>query len=260
MWHLPFLHNNKIGLVLSGGGARGFFHVGVIKALQELRVTINEIAGTSIGAIVGAMWATNSKIDIEKKSKEVKLLDVIRIIRESKKNNIDEVKNYLKTFVPAERFEDLHIKLTINAVDINNRKEVVFNKGNLYPALIASLSVPGIFNPIEYRDSYLVDGGLVNNLPISLIGTSSRIIVSDIGAPVKKIHSKSSTLDVLYSSMVLMQQIRSVETLNNVRDKNIIYLSLENSDVALLDFRKKHFQKLIDAGYHAVMTKKKMIL
>lgn len=258
MWNI--FRKSGVGLVLGGGGARGFFHVGVIKALQELHIPVSEITGTSIGAIVGAMWASDPKMDIEKKAKEVRLFDVVRTIRESKNNNISEIQKYFQTFVPAERFEDLLIKLTINATDINNREEVIFNTGDLYPGLIASAAVPGVFNPVEYKGHYLLDGGLINNLPVSLITCASRILISDIGGLVKKIDNKSRAIDVLYSSMVLMQQIRSLNALKTIKNKDVVYFNLEDSGVSLLDFRKKNFQKLIDAGYQAVMAKKEIIL
>ena len=125
---------NKIGLVLGGGGARGFFHIGVIKGLQKLKIKITEISGTSIGSVIGAMWAVNPDMDIEKVIKDVDFREIIRFIAwESKNKNPKKLKKYIKRFVHADTFEELKIKLKISTTDINNREEVVFDKGALFP-------------------------------------------------------------------------------------------------------------------------------
>lgn len=250
------MFKKKIGLVLSGGGARGFFHMGIIKALQELNIEVVEIAGTSIGAIVGVMYAANPKIDFEKIAQDLDFLKLIQMIAlVSTKDSTKNLEKFLKKYIPAENFSDLKIKCKFNASDINQKEEIVFDKGNIFPAIIASISIPGVFKPLKYEERFLVDGGVSNNIPITLINKPKKILVSDITGPIKKIDEKTLATDVLYSSIALMQQKISLEKAKNIK-KKIIYLNLDDDKTFILDFRKKNYQYLIDMGYEAVIKVK----
>lgn len=248
MWKL--FRRQKTGLVLSGGGARGFFHVGVIKGLQKLNIHIDEIAGTSIGSVVGAMYAASPDSDIESIAKQVDFIKLLQIVR-----NPDQAKSYMQKFIPAEKFSDLKIKLKFNAADINNREEIVFDHGDLFPGLVASVSIPGLFPPVEYQNRYLVDGGVMDNIPASHIDGATRLIISDITGPIKKVDQKSMGIDILYSSIALMQQRLSMEKINHLQVKQIDYLSLHDNNISIIDFRKQNFQHLIDLGYQSVLAK-----
>ena len=252
-------NKNKIGLVLGGGGARGFFHMGVIKAIQELGIEISEISGTSIGAIVGAIYAANPNFDFEKAASDLNFAKLVQAMssRVMTKDSGNKFEIFLKNFVGVDEFSDLKIPLKINATDVNNKKEIVFDKGNLFPGLIASISIPGVFSPVKYKDNFLVDGGMMNNVPISLIKTAKKIIVSDISGPIKKINEKTSSAEILYSSFALLQQAMSFEKAKNMKHKKIIYLELEDDKTFILDFRKKNYQNLIDLGYKIAMEKLK---
>ena len=254
-----FFNKNKIGLVLGGGGARGFFHMGVIKGLQEMGVKINEISGTSIGAVVGLMYATNPKIDFEKKASE---LDFLKLVQEmvfgGAKKSESVLGKILKSYIKADDFDELKIKMRFNTTDINNNQEIIFEKGKIFPGLIASMSIPGVFPPLKYQDKFLVDGGVVNNIPITLIKNSNKILVSDITGPIKKINEKSLGADVLYSSIAMMQRSNSLQKVRDL-NKKIIYLTLDDDKTFILDFRKKNYQNLIDLGYRSVMERRKEI-
>jgi len=237
---------------LGGGGARGFFHMGVIKALQELNVKIDEIVGTSIGAIIGVIYAANPKVDFEKIAQDLDFLEIIQILALVKTKNLNKnIEKFLKKYVPAENFNDLKIKCRFNATDINQRKEVIFDNGKIFPALIGSISIPGVFRPLKYEEKYLVDGGVSNNIPITLIEKTKKILVSDITGPIKIIDEKTLATDVLYSSIAMMQQEISLEKAKNIK-KEIIYLNLDDDKTFILDFRKKNYQYLIDLGYESV--------
>jgi len=252
-----FFKNKKVGLVLGGGGARGFFHLGLIKGIQELGIEISEISGTSIGAVVGLMFATNPKNDFEKVAKEMDFFDLSRTMvlgmgLKNKKN----IEKFLGKYIEVNNFENLKIKTRINATDINNREEVIFDKGEIYPAVIASISIPGVFPPFEYQNKFLIDGGMSNNIPITLIEKSDRIIVSDISGPIKKIDTKSAGTEVLYSAFAMMQQNLSWEKSKQLKGKEIVKIVLEDEKTFILDFRKKNYQYLFDLGYKSIMEKK----
>lgn len=252
-------NKNKIGLVLGGGGARGFFHMGVIKAIQELGIEISEISGTSIGAIVGAIYASNPNFNFEKEANKLNFAKLIKVIngRITNKSSENKFEDFLKNFIKVGDFSDLKIPLRINATDVNNRKEIIFENGNLFPGLIASISIPGVFFPVKYKDSFLVDGGVMNNVPISLIKNAKKIIVSDITGPIKKITEKSLSTDILYSSVALLQQSISLEKAKKMKHRKMIYLELEDDNTFILDFRKKNYQSLINLGYKIAMEKLK---
>jgi len=260
-------NKNKIGLVLGGGGVRGFFHMGVIKGLQEMGMEINEISGTSIGAVIGLMYAIDPKIDFEKKASELDFLKLIQSIIFNKTlrpsvTSLDKeavLEKFLKNYIKADDFEELKIKMRFNATDINNNQEIIFEKGKIFPGLIASISIPGVFPPLKYQNKFLVDGGVMNNIPITLIKNSNKILVSDITGPIKKVNEKSLGADVLYSSIAIMQRSNSLQKVKDL-NKKIIYLTLDDDKTFILDFRKKNYQNLIDLGYKSVMKRRKEIL
>lgn len=253
-------NRNKIGLVLGGGGARGFFHMGVIKGLQEMGVKINEISGTSIGAVVGLMYAANPKIDFEKEASELnfsKLFHSVILGMNKKPDGILE--KFLKNYIKADHFDDLKIKMRFNATDINNNEEIIFERGKIFPGVMASISIPGVFPPLRYHDKFLVDGGVVNNVPASLIKKARKIIISDISMPAKNITEKSSITDVLMTTIGVMQRTNSLVRTKQLKRKKIIYLNSAENKAFVLDFRKKNYQYLIDLGYKSVMERRKEI-
>jgi len=253
-------NRNKIGLVLGGGGARGFFHMGVIKGLQEMGVKINEISGTSIGAIVGLMYAADPNIDFEKEASELNFSKLIQsVILGMNKKPDGILEKFLKNYIKADHFDDLKIKMRFNATDINNNKEIIFEKGKIFPGVIASISIPGVFPPLKYHDEFLVDGGVVNNVPASLIKKARKIIISDISMPIKNINEKSSITDVLTATIGVMQRTNSLVRTKQLKRKKIIYLNSVENKAFVLDFRKKNYQYLIDLGYKSVMDRRKEI-
>jgi len=259
-------NRNKIGLVLGGGGARGFFHMGVIKGLQEMGVKINEISGTSIGAVVGLMYAADPKIDFEKVASELGFFKLVQnfILNKTLRplgTSLDReaiLEKILKNYIKVNDFDELKIKTRFNATDINNNQEVIFEKGRIFPGIMASISIPGVFPPLKYQDRFLVDGGVMNNIPITLIKNSNKILVSDITGPIKKVNEKSLGADILYSSFAMLQRSNSLQKAKDI-NKKIIYLTLDDDKTFILDFRKKNYQYLIDLGYKSVMERRKEI-
>ena len=248
----------RIGLALGGGGARGFFHIGVIQALQELNIEISEVSGTSIGAIIGTIYASNPQVDFNKIVNDLDFLKLMQDIILGLRGGITVgLEKYLQNYIPVKTFGQLAIPMSFNAVNINSRQEIIFNTGNIFPAIIASFSIPGVFPPINLEDNLLIDGGYLNNIPISLLPNSSKIIISDINGPFKTIDSKSTPLDIFSASIVLLQEKISQQNLADTKGKKIIHLSLGDDLTSILDFRKNNYQPLIDLGYQAMMAQKK---
>lgn len=250
-----FFTKKRIGLVLGGGGVRGFFHIGVIKAIQHLGIKLDRISGTSIGAVIGTIYAANPEVDFDKLVSEIDYLKMIKAgafgTKDSSARGIEPI---LKSFVKVTNFSDLKIPLSFNATDINQKEEVMFNQGPIFPGLLAAISIPGVFPPINIEERYLVDGGVINNLPVSLINDANRLIISDITGPIKRIDGKTSPPDALYSSIAFMQHHIGLEEIKKLKNRKVTYLNLDDENIFILDFRKQNYQKLIDLGYQAMMT------
>lgn len=174
--------NKKVALVLSGGGAKGMAQIGVIEALIENDFEISSVSGTSIGSLVGGMLAMNKINEFSEWMKTIKKRDVIALTDFSFGNGGlikgKKVFEKMKTFILDMLIEDLKIPFTAVAVDLLHEKEVYFSKGSVYDAIRASVSIPDVFVPVKYDDTLLVDGGVLNPVPINAIKrTSDDILV-----------------------------------------------------------------------------------
>lgn len=161
----------KIGCVLSGGGARGFAHLGFLKALNEAGIFPDVIAGTSAGALAGVLYADGySPEEILKITNVSSRFDLMRptLPREGLLQ-ISGIVKILKTHLRAKTFSELKIPLFVAATDINNAKVVYFSEGNLIETVIASSSIPVLFPPVKLGKYRFVDGGVLDNLPIRAI-------------------------------------------------------------------------------------------
>lgn len=171
MSDIPKKMNRNVTLVLSGGGARGFAHIGAIEELTERGYTITSIAGTSMGALVGGVYAAGKLDEFKQWACNLDKKKIFRLIDFSFSNQglikCDRVLNTMKEFIPDAKIEDLPLRYTATAFDLANNKEVVFTSGSLYDAIRASISIPTVFTPVITGDSILVDGGVVNNIPMS---------------------------------------------------------------------------------------------
>src|SRR5690554_3507339 len=158
----------KIGLVLSGGGARGAAHIGVLKALDEFGIVPSHISGTSAGAIIGAMYAANIHWDeILNFFKTTSIFQPKRYAF-NKPGFLDSDKFYedLKVHFPKDSFDSLQTPLFITATNVIEGTAKIFSKGQLIKPIIASASFPGVFTPTEINGAYYVDGGILNNFPV----------------------------------------------------------------------------------------------
>lgn len=171
----------KIGLALGSGAARGLAHIGVLRALKEKNISIEAVAGASMGALIGACYARNGDItDIE----DVVLnLDWRKLAQLSDPNLASlfkgvihgkKVEELLKTVIGDVKFSDLKIPLSVVATDVSTGEEVVINEGPVIPAVRASISIPAIFMPVKRNNRFLIDGGIVNPVPVN--------VVKDMGA------------------------------------------------------------------------------
>ncbi len=246
-----FTHQKKvmnIGLVLSGGGVRGIAHIGVIKALEEYGIIPTHIAGTSSGAVVGALYANGYTCD--EMLGFFKDLHIFRMRRYAirKPGFIDSEKFYkeFKRYFPLDDFDLLDKKLFVTATNIQNGKLEIFHQGPLVRALLASSSFPGVFSPIIIENSYNVDGGVLNNFPVDVIkGYCDKII----GVHVNPIEDK--TRESLRHSYNVMEQGFTIKTANEsfpkFQDCDLLILPRKLSNIGMFSF--KHIDNVFDFGY-----------
>jgi NTE family protein len=166
-------NSKKVALVLSSGGARGLAHIGVIERLEEEGFEITSIAGSSMGAVVGAFYAAG-QLDVYKKwVLRLDKLDVFNLFdftlstRGIMKG--DKLFKTLQEIIEDRPIENLKIPFTAIATDIYNKKEIIFSNGSMYDAIRASSAIPTVLRPFKWHDLELIDGGVVNPLPINRV-------------------------------------------------------------------------------------------
>ncbi len=161
----------KVGIVLSGGGARCFSHIGGLKALEEHGIRVSSIAGSSSGAVIGALYAAG--LDADTLHVIVKTLNYGDFWRTGVKGGLishEGIAELVSVHAPK-TFENLKIPLAVTTVDIQSGELIVLQRGELTPAVCASNAFPGLFAPIKHLDRYLMDGGILNNFPVDIIRT-----------------------------------------------------------------------------------------
>jgi len=204
----------KVALVLSGGGARGLAHIGVIEELERNGYEITSIAGTSMGSVVGGVYAVGKleefkdwMLSLDRK-KVFSLLD-FKLSRQGLVKG-DKVFNAMKEFIPDRDIEDLDIPYAAVAVDLNRMEEVVFRSGSLYEAMRASVSIPTVLTPVEKGDALLVDGGVMNNIPVDVVERRKRdrLIVVNVNANIPKPDLKKSKKEIKEKANIYNRKVK----------------------------------------------------
>lgn len=244
----------KVGLVLSGGGARGFAHLGVIQALHEAGIYPDVVSGTSAGALAGVLYADGfSPEEILKLMNTGSRLDFMRpaMPREGLLQ-INGVIKILKSNLKATTFEKLKIPLYVAATDLNNGKSVYFSKGELLDPVIASASIPVLFQPVKINNISYVDGGVLDNLPIHPIQNKCKIIIGSFVNPVGYVEKLSGLINIAERTFMLNM---SKEINEKARLFNLFIAPKELRNYKILDPEKA--ADLFELGYKATKSKLK---
>lgn len=260
---------NKHTLVLGGGGAKGFAHIGAVMVLEQEKLRPDVICGTSAGSIAGAFYALYADRIAELKNieqtREFKILAelkmdtvefekdsqgfflktlstikkkflLLRILRDNALVKREDVEPIFKNLFRDMRFEDLPITLIVSAFDLISGKDIYIKSGLLWKAILASCSIPGIFPPFEYDGMLLVDGGVTNRLPVksAVLAGAGTIVVIDLAQPLTQIREMNSVVNL---------HLRTDEILTSRFDlynKKMADLIIETE---LEDMRWNEFQK-----------------
>ncbi|MFH1506477.1 MAG: patatin-like phospholipase family protein [archaeon] len=244
----------KIGLALSGGGARGIAHIAFLKVFDELKIKPHMIAGTSIGAVIGAMYASGcSGKEIEEHFNKFTFNGIKKNLSGFSLKNMgqyfksDKVIFNVKHILKCKTFEELDIPLKVVATDFWERKEKVFEKGDIIDALKASIAIPGMLPPVKIGNNVYIDGGASNPLPYNLLKKECEVVIAiDISEedPVQKTKVMlPNYFEIIFSSFHIMQKNIVNEMLKY--DKPDIYIKPPVSNIKSLEFHKQ--KKILQA-------------
>lgn len=258
----------KIGLALGSGGARGLAHLGILARLIEWQVPISCVAGTSIGAIMGAIYASGKVKEALEWALALDWMTAAKLFAEVNVPTTGflrgkRIEERLRTFIPGKTYADLQLPFATVATDIMTGEEVVIRDGDLMEGVRASYAIPGVFMPIEREGRQLVDGGLVNPLPISIcrsLGADCILAVDvNIGKGPEGYRSAKKTLkifDILTNSIKIFENEMSRNTI--AAQAPDLCLQPPVGDIFTLDFRT--VKTGIEAGFATADAMKEQIL
>lgn len=242
--------SKSIGLVLSGGGVRGMAHIGLIKAMNEFGIDAKAVSGSSVGALVGALYANGSSID-----------DMLRFFKETPlfhyhyltiaKAGFLDTEKYVALFAkyfPENAFSALKKELHIVATNLQDGNEEFFSDGELIRPMLASAALPPVFSPIEINGNLYADGGIMNNFPLEpLLNTCDYIVGSNVSI-VARLDKKD-----LKNSLQLTGRVTGLMIYASAKKKlsacNMLLESKEVDKIGLLD--RKGIEKAFAIGYDA---------
>jgi NTE family protein len=252
--------DKQFSLVLGGGAARGLAHIGIIERLDELWMKPVEISGTSIGAIIGVFYAVwYSGVAMRKIALETNFLKFVDLDLRNWLLKWNKIMKYLSKYLGEMSFSDLRIPLSIVATNIDTGEKIIFREGRVIDAIRASIGIPWLFIPYRYNGMHLVDGGIVENLPIQVIQNNHPIIAVSVQIDIsKRVKVKKSFLfpngTMLSNSygiirkmigiMMIQNELRSIQS-----REDILLIKPGRDDIDYYDFKKMNI--MINEGYRA---------
>lgn len=264
-------------LVLGGGGVKGLTHAGAWRALTEAGVEVSEIIGTSIGALVGACLAGGQTYpELETAALALRKPDIVLLnrwallfngIRQPSVFQREALMSYIERVLPVPLFDDLHIPLAMNAVDLETGEMVWFGAGGrndatLAEAIYASSALPLFYPPAEIGGSYFVDGGVIDALPIRHAAERGADLIIAIDAGAGKERPASDTIDtglvgIHHRTVEITGWNRKREVLDNWNGPRLIYVRPELEGYSTFDFAKTEF--FLAEGYRATKAALKQL-
>jgi NTE family protein len=251
-----FEKKRNLALVLSGGSARGLAHIGVLEVLEKHHVPIDTVVGTSMGAIVGGLYSAGTLKEFKKKIINLshsKLLSMFISHKIKQGNtNIHSVEPFLKDFTKNKKIEELDLHFSAVATNLKTGKEVILEKGDLLTAILASISIPGVFTPVKIEDMLLVDGGVVDPLPEKYGHLIADKVISVNAMPENyKYKSEEDIFTILSEAVGIMTQ--EIMNHNRVHNSRNVFVQLDTEKIDHFDFT--NVEKLINLGKKAAKKK-----
>lgn len=240
----------RTGLVLSGGGARGFAHAGAIKALNEMGIRPDIIAGVSAGSVAAVMYAAG--IEPEKMLglfHDARFSDFCELsVPKDGFFKLDRFKSFLRKHIPYANLEDLPIPVVVGATNLDEGKKVVFESGPLAERVAASCSIPIVFKPQKIDGVRYVDGGVLHNLPAWSIRGRCKYLIGINCSPLSKVTVKNTIIDIAMRSYELMAKT------NVIHDMELCDIVIRNEEIARYRvFNLSQIEKVFESGYSDTM-------
>ena len=240
----------KIGLCLGGGGTRGYAHLGAIKAFEEYGIKFDVVAGTSVGSLVGAMYCAGYDFN---KMYEISKTVQPKEIRKSKfgfmPSSTEGLQNLVTNNLEHKNIEELPTKLWVVAVDLKTGKEYNFHHGEIAKLVAGSCAVPAVFTPVSYKDYYLIDGGVMNNIPANVLKEDGCdvVVTVDVNSTRGSGTDSVKTLDCIMASFGIMMK-------NNSKSGYIYSDIIIKPDIKKYKSTKiKGADEMIEEGYNATI-------
>jgi NTE family protein len=254
----------KIALVLGGGAARGFAHVGVIRALEQEKIPIDMIIGTSVGSLIGAIYANDQNcFDLEWTAFALEkdtlfdygILNAFTGMGMAKGEKLEE---FVRSKIATRNIENMKLPFAAVATDLNRGTRVVLDSGSVAKAVHASCAIPGVFEPVNHQGRLLVDGGVVDNIPIAVAREKGAdiVIAVDISENVTNFNI-TNLVDVMLQAVNIMS---SENALQKKKEADVL-ITPAVGNVGMLDFsqKKRCMQAGIDATQLAVPEIRKRV-
>jgi len=259
-----------------GGGSRGLAHIGILNVLQKNGLTPDIIVGTSMGAVIGGLFASGisptklkeiandfnlnnfierPNLPILSKKSHIRILDFLmlesyksKLLKKLGLNREDKMEAYLRSLIGEICIEELPVKFACNAVDLVSGKEIIFEKGKLYKALRATMSLPILFEPTSIDDMLLLDGGVLNNAPVGIARNldAHKVILVDVHKDIKEVPTEEikNTFQLLYRMVETMVAYKTEDKIK--RADLVIRVDLE---MDALDY--SDCLRIVEAGENA---------
>lgn len=247
----------KLGLALSGGGAKGFAHIGVFKMLEECALLPDVIAGTSVGALMGALYADGYRADEIKELFTGREFSEFAQLQLPKSGLFDSkrFRYFLKRHLRAKNIEDLQIPMVIVATDLDNGVSHEFRSGPIVDAVTASCSIPIIFSPVIINGIHYVDGGLFHNFPVSIIREECQRVIGVNVSPLVPQKYKQTIFHIAERSYHYMFRANTLE------DREMCDVLIEAEEFGLYKtFDLENVGQIARIGYMAAVRAFEIVL
>ena len=243
----------KIALVLGGGAARGFAHVGVIRALEQEKIPIDMVVGTSVGSLIGAIYASDlSSFNLEWTAFQLEKDDlfdfgVMNAVTGMGFAKGDKLEAWVKNHIKTTNIENMKIPFAAVATDLNWGYKVVLDTGSVARAIRASAAIPGIFQPVQHQGKILVDGGVVDNIPISVAKAKGAdiVIAVDISANIGNTNITNLVGVTLQATNIMF----ALNVEQSKKGADILITPAGIGNVGMLDFTQK--KRCMESGIEA---------
>jgi NTE family protein len=246
----------RIALVLGGGAARGFAHVGVIRALEQEKIPIDMVVGTSVGGLIGAIYAADvSSFDLEWTAFQLEKDDlfdfgVLNAVTGMGFAKGDKLEAWVKSHIKTTNIENMKIPFAAVATDLNWGYKVVLDRGSVARAIRASAAIPGVFQPVQHQGKILVDGGVVDNIPISVAKAKGAdiVIAVDISANIGNTNITNLVGVTLQATNIMF----ALNVEQSKKGADILITPMGIGDIGMLDFTQK--KRCMQAGIQATQA------